>query len=84
MLFRSQIQMQDSATKAKEAAIKEKKVMADAAAKADELAIKKEQIASNERIAGMNAQLKVIEDGKNREFKLKEKEVTDKFKPTKE
>ncbi len=77
-----QIQMQDSATKAKEAAIKEKKVMADAAAKADELAIKKEQIASAERIAGMNAQLKVIEDDKNR--KLKEKEVTDKFKPTKE
>jgi len=79
-----QIQMQDSATKAKEAAIKEKKVMADAAAKADEIRIKEEQIASTERIAGMNAQLKVIEDGKNREFKLKEKEVADKFKPTKE
>lgn len=79
-----QIQMQDSATKAKDVALKEKKIMADAAAKADELQIKKEQIASNERIAGMNAQLKVIEDGKNREFKLKEKEVADKFKPTKE
>jgi hypothetical protein len=77
-----QIQMQDSATKAKEAAIKEKKVMADAAAKADELELKKEQIASAERIAGMNAQLKVIEDDKNRKFK--QKEVTDKFKPTKE
>ena len=77
-----QIQMQDSATKAKEAAIKEKKVMADAAAKADELEIKKEQIASTERIAGMNAQLKVIEDDKNRNFK--QKEVIDKFKPTKE
>ena len=79
-----QIQMQDSATKAKEAEIKEKKVMADAAAKADELAIKKEQIASAERIAGMNAQLKVIEDDKNRQFKFKEKEAADKFKPTKE
>jgi hypothetical protein len=30
----------------------------------------------------MNAQLKVIEDDKNRN--LKQKEVTDKFKPTKE
>jgi hypothetical protein len=77
-----QIQMQDSATKAKEAEIKEKKVMADAAAKADELELKKEQIASTERIAGMNAQLKVIEDDKNRKFK--QKEVTDTFKPTKE
>jgi hypothetical protein len=77
-----QIQMQDSATKAKEAEIKEKKVMADAAAKADEIRIKEEQIASTERIAGMNAQLKVIEDDKNRKFK--QKEVTDKFKPTKE
>jgi uncharacterized low-complexity protein len=77
-----QIQMQDSATKAKEAEIKEKKVMADAAAKADEIRIKEEQIASTERIAGMNAQLKVIEDDKNRKFK--QKEVTDTFKPTKE
>ncbi len=77
-----QIQMQDSATKAKEAEIKEKKVMADAAAKADELELKKEQIASTERIAGMNAQLKVIEDDKNRKFK--QKEVTNTFKPTKE
>ena len=77
-----QIQMQDSATKAKEAEIKEKKVMADAAAKADEIRVKEEQIASTERIAGMNAQLKVIEDDKNRN--LKQKEVTDKFKPTKE
>jgi hypothetical protein len=77
-----QIQMQDSATKAKEAEIKEKKVMADAAAKADEIRIKEEQIASTERIAGMNAQLKVIEDDKNRN--VKQKEVTDKFKPTKE
>ena len=77
-----QIQMQDSATKAKEAEIKEKKVMADAAAKADEIRVKEEQIASAERIAGMNAQLKVIEDDKNRN--LKQKEIADKFKPTKE
>jgi hypothetical protein len=76
--------MQDQQRKDKELGIKEKKIMADAAAKADELRIKEEQIASTERIAGMNAQIKVIEDSKNREFKLKEKEVTNKFKPTKE
>jgi uncharacterized low-complexity protein len=74
--------MSDEAAKAKEAEIKEKKVMADAAAKADEIRIKEEQIASTERIAGMNAQLKVIEDNKNRN--VKQKETADKFKPTKE
>jgi dTDP-D-glucose 4,6-dehydratase len=40
------------------------------------------RIAMSLAIAGMNAQLKVIEDDKNRNFK--QKEVIDKFKPTKE
>lgn len=74
-----QLQMQDQARKNKETELKEKKLMTDAAAKADEIRLKEEQIASNERIAGMNAQIKVIEDAKNRAAKLQETK-----KPTKE
>jgi hypothetical protein len=73
-----QLQLQDQQRKNKETDLKEKKLMTDAAAKADEIRLKEEQIASNERIAGMNAQIKVIEDAKNRALKLKER------KPTKE
>lgn len=71
-----QLQMQDQQRKNKETEIKEKKLIADAAAKADELRIKEEQIASAERIAGMNAQIKVIEDDKNRALKLRESKRT--------
>jgi hypothetical protein len=54
-----QIQQQEMAIKAKEVELKEKKLMTDAAAKADQLNIEKERITSQERIAGMNASLKV-------------------------
>jgi hypothetical protein len=67
-----QLQMQDQQRKNKETDLKEKKLMTDAAAKADEIRLKEEQIASAERIAGMNAQIKVIEDAKNRAAKMKE------------
>ena len=67
-----QIQMQDSQTKAKEVQIKERKLIADAAAKADELRLKEEEIQSKERIAGLNAQIKVSQDDKNRAAKEKE------------
>jgi hypothetical protein len=70
-----QLQLQDQQRKNKETDIKERKLIADAAAKADELRIKQEQIASAERIAGMNAQVKVMEDAKNRNLKEKETAV---------
>ena len=46
--------------------IKEKKLMTDAAAKADQLQIERERINSQEKIAAMNATIKVNEDAKNR------------------
>ncbi len=49
--------------------------MMDAAAKADEIRLKEEEIQSRERLAGMNSQIKVIEDGKNRALKEKETAV---------
>ena len=57
-----QIQQQELALKAQEVQIKQKKLMADAAAKADQLKIEEERIQSQERIAGMNAALKVQKD----------------------
>jgi len=51
----------------------------DAASKADEIRLKEQEIQSKERLAGMNAQIKVIEDAKNRAAKLQETK-----KPTKE
>jgi hypothetical protein len=73
-----QMQMQELQLKAKDVEIKEKKLMADAAAKADELKLKEKELASKEAIAGMNAQIKVVEDAKNRAMKEKQ------TKPTKE
>ena len=73
-----QLQIQDQQRKNKETELKEKKLIADAAAKADEIRLKEKEIESRETIAGMNAQIKVIEDAKNRALKLKES------KPTKE
>jgi hypothetical protein len=57
-----QIQQQELALKAQEVQIKQKKLMADAAAKADQLKIEEERIQSQERIAGMNAAIKVQKD----------------------
>jgi len=57
-----QIQQQELALKAKEVELKEKKLMADAAAKADQLSIEQERITSQERIAGMNASIKIQKD----------------------
>ena len=57
-----QIQQQELAIKAKEVDLKEKKLMADAAAKADQINIEQERITSQERIAGLNASLKIRKD----------------------
>lgn len=73
-----QMQMQEIQIKGKEVEIKEKKLMADAAAKADELKLKEKELQSKEAIAGMNAQIKVAEDAKNRAMKERQ------TKPTKE
>jgi hypothetical protein len=65
-----QMQAQELALKNKEVAIKEKKLVTDAAAKADQIQLERERIASQEQIAGMNAQIKVASDDKNRDAKL--------------
>jgi len=57
-----QLQAQELQLKGKDISIKERKLIADAAAKADQLEIEKERIASQERIAGMNASLKAQND----------------------
>jgi len=54
-----QMQQQEMAIKQKEADIKEKQLQVEAAAKADQLSIERERIASQERIAGLNAGIKV-------------------------
>jgi hypothetical protein len=54
-----QMQQQEMAIKQKEADIKEKQFQVEAAAKADQLSIERERIASQERIAGLNAGIKV-------------------------
>ena len=59
-----QIQQKELALREKEVSIKERKLMADAAAKADQLNIEKERITSQERIAGLNAAIKVQKDDK--------------------
>ena len=67
-----QMQQQELALKGKEVQVKEKKLIADSAAKADQLQIERDRIASQERIAGMNAQIKVSQDDKNRRSKEEE------------
>jgi hypothetical protein len=57
-----QIQQQEMALKAQEVEIKQKKLAADSAAKADQLRIEEQRIQSQERIAGMNAAIKVQKD----------------------
>jgi hypothetical protein len=61
-----QMQQQELAIKQAEVEIKNKKLMTDAAAKADQLQIERQRIDSQEKIAAMNATIKVNEDAKNR------------------
>ena len=67
-----QMQQQELQIKQAEVAIKEKKLMADSAARADQLQIERDRIASQEKIAGMNAVVKVSQDDKNRAAKEQE------------
>ena len=67
-----QMQQQELQIKQMEVDIKNRKLIADATAKADQLAIERERILSQEKIAGMNAQIKVIADDKNRQAKAEE------------
>jgi hypothetical protein len=67
-----QMQQQELQIKQAEVAIKEKKLMADSAAKADQLQIERDRIASQEKIAGMNAVIKTNQDDKNRAAKEQE------------
>ena len=61
-----QLQQQEMQIKQGELELKTKKLATDAAAKADQLQIERDRIESQEKIAGMNAQIKVITDDKNR------------------
>ena len=67
-----QLQQQELQLKQGELELKTKKLAADAAGKADQLQIERDRIESQEKIAGMNAQIKVNEDAKNRAAKEKE------------
>ena len=67
-----QMQMQELQIKGREVDIKERKLIADATAKADELKLKEAEIMSKEKIAGLNAQIQVSQDDKNRLAKEKE------------
>jgi hypothetical protein len=67
-----QLQQQELQLKQAELELKSKKLAADAAGKADQLQIERDRIESQEQIAGMNAQIKVNEDAKNREAKERE------------
>ena len=67
-----QMQQQELQIKQMEVDIKNRKLIADATAKADQLAIERERILSQEKIAGMNAQIKVITDDKSRQAKAEE------------
>jgi hypothetical protein len=64
-----QMQQQELQLKQGELELKSKKLATDAAAKADQLQIERDRIESQEKIAGMNAQIKVNEDAKNRQSK---------------
>ncbi len=67
-----QLQQQELQLKQAELELKSKKLAVDAAGKADQLQIERDRINSQEQIAGMNAQIKVNEDAKNREAKERE------------
>ena len=61
-----QMQQQELQLKNQELQIKQKKLVTDAAEKADRLQLEKDRITSQERIAGLNASIKVQTDDKNR------------------
>jgi hypothetical protein len=61
-----QLQQQELQIKQGELELKSKKLATDAAAKADQLQIERDRIGSQEKIAAMNATIKVSEDAKNR------------------
>lgn len=61
-----QMQQQEIQIKQAELELKAKKLAVEAAGKADQLQIERDRIESQEKIAGMNAQIKVNEDAKNR------------------
>jgi hypothetical protein len=61
-----QMQQQELQIKQGELELKSKKLATDAAAKADQLQIERDRIDSQEKIAAMNATIKVNEDAKNR------------------
>jgi hypothetical protein len=67
-----QMQQQELQIKQAEVDIKNRKLIADATAKADQLAIERERIMSQEKIAGMNAQIKVLSEDKTRQAKAEE------------
>ena len=67
-----QLQQQEMQIKQGELELKTKKLATDAAAKADQLQIERDRIESQEKIAGMNAQIKVLTDDKNRSAKESE------------
>jgi len=60
-----QMQQAELQIKAKETAIKEKKLAVDAAAKVDQLAVERERIAAQERIAGLQVGAKIATDKAN-------------------
>jgi len=61
-----QMQQQELQLQAKELELKEKKLMSETAESADRLQIERDRITSQERIAGLNAAIKVQTDDKNR------------------
>jgi len=64
-----QMQQQELQLKNQELQLKQKKLVAESAEKADRLQIEKERITSQERIAGLNASIKVQTDDKDRTSK---------------
>ena len=67
-----QLQQQELQLKQGELELKSKKLAADAAGKADQLQIERDRMESQEKVAAMNATIKVNEDAKNREAIEKE------------
>jgi hypothetical protein len=67
-----QMQQQELQIKQMEVDIKNRKLIADSTAKADQLNIERERILSQEKIAGMNAQIKVLSEDKTRQAKAEE------------
>lgn len=67
-----QMQQQELQLKAQEVSIKERKLAADAAAKVDQLDLEKQRILSQEKIAGLQASIKVQKDNQDRLAKQEE------------